>query len=110
MRPTLIMMASIMSLTVANSAMSCEQESYHQTMQDTSESCQELIISFAKQDGCDAKHIEMIESKILESKMSSTLEGSATFCKLETSNGHYLIMKDDMPTLPLATIYFSLFD
>ncbi len=110
MKKTLLNLSAILSLTVLSAAMGCETESYQETVKDTSQSCRELILDFAQADGCSDEHIEMIEEKIASNQMTSALEGSATFCKLETRNGQYLVMKDDLPTLPLATVYFSLVD
>lgn len=108
MKKTLATLNALLTLTCLVPAIACETESYQETVQDTTQSCRELIITFAEADGCDAGHIEMIEDKIASNEMSSTLEGSATFCKLETKNGQYLVMKDDMPSVSLATVYFSL--
>lgn len=110
MRNTMIILGTLLSLASATQVMGCEQESYQETVQDTSQSCRELILSYAEADGCSEEHLNMISDKIASNQMSSTLQGSATFCKLETKNGQYLVMKDDMPTTPLATVYFSLND
>ncbi len=110
MKTSMITLFTLIGLVSTNLAMGCEEESYQETVQDTSQSCRELILAYAQADGCSESHLKLIEDKIADNQMSSTLEGSATFCKLETRNGQYLVMKDDMPSPPLATVYFSLND
>ena len=99
----LALAASISSF--ANGA--CESESYQKSIQDYIGECKELILNVAKDAGCSQERLQSLKNNILAGNMSQITSESSTFCKVETHDGHYQVMTDDMPSSPVATIYFS---
>lgn len=100
----------LISANVMASSPSCETQSYQETIMDYSGNCKGLILDAAKNAGCNVSELFSLDQKILAGKMSELRSGSTSFCKIESQRGHYIVLTDDMPEPPVATIYFSRFD
>jgi hypothetical protein len=108
MEKLLIGFALFISATSFAETGQCEYESYQKTIQDyPSGKCEELILNAAKDAGCTQSRVSNLKNAILSGNISKLSSGSSTFCKVETSRGHYQVMVDDMPEPPVATVYFS---
>ncbi len=103
----ILLLLTLSTFVTTAQATSCESQSYQITIQDTTDSCMELILSAAKENGCDEKALLAIKENGQSSGFS---QGSSTFCKIISTDGHYQVMTDHMPEPPVATIYFSRFD
>ena len=107
----LFLVTTMLILTFsAATASECENESYQYTVQDYAGDCRMLITEAAVKNNCNNDFVKFLAAKMLEGKMINAVNGSSTFCKIESENGHYQVMTDDMPEPPVATVYFSRYD
>ena len=88
---------------------SCEVFSYQKTINDYSGDCASLIMDAAIEHKCTTEELKKIKNRTKYAIQTVSLN-STTFCKMESMNGYYSVMKDDMTEPPVATIYFSRWD
>lgn len=88
---------------------SCELYSYQKTINDYSGTCASLILDAAKEHKCSVQQLNYIKNRTNYAIQRVILK-STEFCKMESDNGYYSVMKDDMTEPPVATIFFSRWD
>lgn len=88
---------------------SCEVFSYQKTINDYSGDCASLIIDAAVEHKCSTEELKKVRNRTKYAIQTLSLN-STTFCKMESMNGYYSVMKDDMTEPPVATVYFSRWD
>ena len=106
----LVLGITLLASISAFASSTCESESYQKVVQDYAGECKELILNAAQDAGCSKTKQDDLKNNILAGNMIQLIDGSSTFCKIETEEGHYQVMTDDMPANPVATIFFSKYD
>ncbi len=75
---------------------------YQKTINDYSGECKDLINQAVIEHDCNQAEIKNKTKYAIKRIILDSTE----FCKIESFNGYYSIMKDDMIEPPVATIFF----